>query len=280
MVTFSARDIPRIIAVLIFCGFGMPWRVYAAAPSDGAAMNQPIKQLPLPGEVFEIKGHTAFLILPKQKPGGAPIPWLWYAPTLPGLPAVEEKWMFEQFQHAGMAIAGIDVGESFGSPDGRALFTALYDELVSKHGLSKKACLLGRSRGGLQVYNWAVEHPGSVACIAGIYPVCNLTSYPGIDKACGAYGMTVQQLTAKLAENNPVDRLEPVAKARVPIFHIHGDVDDVVPLPVNSGLVAERYRQWGAPMTLVVPKGQGHSYWNGFFECQELVDFVIAHARN
>ena len=26
-------------------------------------------------------------------------------------------------------------------------------------------------------------------------------------------------------------------------------------------------------------KGQGHNGWSGWFQCQELVDFVIAHAR-
>ena len=32
-------------------------------------------------------------------------------------------------------------------------------------------------------------------------------------------------------------------------------------------------------MTLNVMKGQGHNMWSGWFQCQELVDFVIAHAR-
>jgi hypothetical protein len=36
------------------------------------------------------------------------------------------------------------------------------------------------------LYNWACEHPESVACIAGIYPVCNLRSFPGLDRAGGA----------------------------------------------------------------------------------------------
>ena len=53
-----------------------------------------------------------------------------------------------------------------------------------------KACLLVRSRGGLMLYNWAVEHPSSVACVAGIYPVCNLDTYPGLKNASAAYGMT------------------------------------------------------------------------------------------
>ena len=154
-----------------------------------------------------------------------------------------------------------------------------YEELVQKRGLSKKPCLLARSRGGLMLYNWAVEHPDSVACIAGIYPVCNLNTYPGIDKACGAYGMTRQQLTDVIAQHNPVDRVEPLAKAGVPMLHIHGDVDTVVPLEMNSGELARRYRHFGGEMTLIVMKGQGHNMWPGWFQCQQLVDFVIAHAR-
>ena len=89
--------------------------------------------------------------------------------------------------------------------------------------------------------------------------------------------MTEQQLAEQLAEHNPVDRLAPLAKAKVPIFHIHGDEDKLVPLDANSGAVASRYKELGGPMTLQIAKGQGHNYWRGFFECQELVAFVIAH---
>jgi pimeloyl-ACP methyl ester carboxylesterase len=237
------------------------------------------KPLPLPGQVFRVGGHTAFLILPEGAKASTERPWVWYAPTLPGLPGSEEKWMFERFLAAGIAIAGVDVGESYGSPDGRAAYSAFYDEMVRGRGLSKTPCLLARSRGGLMLYNWAVEHPDSVACIAGIYPVCNLTSYPGVDKACGAYGMTPQQLTDALARHNPVDRVEPLAKARVPVFHIHGDADKVVPLETNSAELARRYRAFGGEITLLVPEGRGHDMWPGWFQSQELVDFVIAHAR-
>jgi pimeloyl-ACP methyl ester carboxylesterase len=128
------------------------------------------------------------------------------------------------------------------------------------------------------LYNWAAEHPASVACIAGIYPVCDLRSYPGLAAACGAYGLTEAQLAAQLAAHNPVDRLAPLAEARVPIFHIHGDGDELVPLDRNSGPVAERYRALGGEMILKVVAGQGHNMWTGWFQCPELVDFVIAHA--
>jgi len=242
-------------------------------------METATKKLPIEGEAFSVEGHTAFLILPEKQVSDAKIPWLWYAPTLPGLPGDAEIWMFERFLKAGIAIAGVDVGESFGNPEGRTIFSALHKELTKKRGLSEKACLLVRSRGGLMLYNWAAEHPASVACIAGIYPVCNLSSWPGLDKACEAYDMTEAELKTNLAKHNPIDRLEGLAKERVPIFHIHGDSDTVVPLEENSGELARRYRQLGGEMTVIVPENQGHNMWQGFFQCQELVDFVITRVR-
>ena len=82
--------------------------------------DEPSKELPLPGEVFRVEGHTAFLILPEGAKVAEGMPWVWYAPTLPRLPGPEERWMFERFLKAGIAVGGIDVGESFGSPEGRA----------------------------------------------------------------------------------------------------------------------------------------------------------------
>ena len=236
------------------------------------------KRLPLKGEVFIIQERTAFLILPKQLQAGKPIPWVWYAPTLRGLPASSEKWMFERFLKAGIAIAGVDVGESYGSPKGRAVYTALHEHLVKKRGLAKEACLLARSRGGLMLYCWAAENPDKGRCITGIYPVCNIASYPGLKRACGAYGLTVKELESQLTKHNPIDRLELLAKAKVPIFHIHGDKDSSVPLEKNSALIKERYDKLGGPMTLEVVKGQGHNMWAGWFQSQNLVDFVIKHA--
>ena len=249
---------------------------FAAGSSAQAAE----KNLPVPGEVFTIKDRTAFLILPEKLRPGEPIPWVWYAPTLPGLPGKYEKWMFEKFLENGIAIAGVDVGESYGSPQGRAIYGALHKELVENRGLAKRACLLARSRGGLMLYSWAAENPNFVACIAGIYPVCNIASYPGLGRACSAYGMTEEQLATKLADHNPIDRLAPLAKAKVPIFHIHGDRDTTVPLEENSGEVEKRFSKLGGKMKLEVVRGQGHNLWSGWFHSQELVDFVIGCARD
>ena len=91
-------------------------------------------------------------------------------------------------------------------------------------------------------------------------------------------GVDAAVLEAELAKHNPIDRLGPLAKAKVPIFHIHGDKDRVVPLDKNSAIIKERYDKLGGPMTLEVVPGQGHNMWSGWFQSQNLVDFLIAHA--
>ena len=250
-----------------------------AVHAVGAAAQAEKDKMRTERENFTVAGCKAFVIPPPAAPGKGPTPWVWYAPTLGRRhPGREEKWMFERFARAGIAIAGIDVGESFGSPKGRAAYQALYEELTGQRGFGAKPVLLARSRGGLMLYNWAVEHPRCVGGVAGIYPVCNLASYPGVKRAAGAYELTDQQLQAKLAEHNPIDRLAPLANAKVPILHIHGDKDGTVPLEANSAELARRYKALGGPVEIEVIKGQGHNLWSGWFQSQKLTDFAIARA--
>ena len=251
--------------------------VIAAPPSEiGSTVST--RKLPLPGESFAVEGRSAFLIPAKIPQSDQSKPWVLYAPTFPNLPGAEEGWMFKQFQDAGIGVAGIDIGESFGSPHGRALFSAFYKEMTERRGYSIKPVLLGRSRGGLMTLAWAAENPEKIAAWVGIYPVSNIASYPGVSKAASAYNMTAEELVTHLTEHNPIDRLAPLAKARVPFFAVHGDSDKTVPLEANSKLLEQRYTSLGGSMQLIVVPGQGHNMWKGFFQNQALVDFVKSHA--
>jgi alpha-beta hydrolase superfamily lysophospholipase len=249
--------------------------------SPASAQTNQIKQLILPGEAFLVEGRPAFILWPAEEKRQKPQPWIMYAPTLGGYPDQHEKWMHEQFLAAGVAVAGIDVGEAYGSPNGQKLISALYEELTKKREFATQPCLLGRSRGGLWVSSWAIANPQKVAGIAGIYPVFDLRSYPGLNKAAGAYEMSAADLEAKLAEHNPIAKIQVLAAAKIPTCLIHGDVDKVVPLKENSAAYAEIYKQAGAAeaVRLIVPEGQGHNFWEGFFRCQELIDFSIARAK-
>ena len=228
---------------------------------------------------LEVVGRPAFLIRPQGEKPSKAAPWVWYAPTISGQPRPAHVWMFRQFLADGIAIAGIDIGESMGNPGGRTAYSAFHRLLTEEHGFAKRATLIPQSRGGLMLYNWAAEHPESVACIAGIYTVCDMSSWPGLSRAAAAYEMSEQQLAMVLPKHNPIDRLAPLARADVPILHIHGDSDTAVPVERNAGELSRRYRELGGRIELIVIPGKGHEEAPEFFQCQQVVDFVIKNAR-
>ncbi len=236
-----------------------------------------VKDLILPGESFLVGDRPAFIFWPDEAKRTHPQPWVMYGPTLPNYPDQHEKWMHQQFLDAGIAVAGIDVGEAYGSPTGQQAYTDLYDRLTKVRGFAPKPCLLGRSRGGLWATSWAIRNPGKVAGIAGIYPVFDLRTYPGLEKAAPAYGLSPDQLAQSLDTHNPIAQADKLAAAKIPVYIIHGDDDRVVPLKENSATLATIYKDAGAAevMTLDVPRGQGHNFWPGFFHCQSLVDFAV-----
>ena len=96
---------------------------------------------------------------------------------------------------------------------------------------------------------------------------------------CGAYHLPEGELAARLELYNPIERLEPLARAGVPLFAIHGAIDKLVPLDANSGALKKRYDGLGGKMQLIVAPGQDHNMWEGFFQCQELVDFILSAAN-
>lgn len=225
----------------------------------------------------EVSGRPAFVMEPAVPAPGRP--WTIYAPTFVGsYPTERHEWIFSRVLRAGIAITGMDLGESFGSPQGRAWLDAWHAHVTGELRFSPQAVLLPQSRGGLMLYTWASEHPEKVAGVTGIYTVCDLRSYPGLDKACAAYGMSAAELEASLALHNPVDRLAPLAARSVPIWHIHGDSDALVPLEPNAGALVRRYRALGGPAELLVVPAFGHIEHEVFFERQEIVDSICRQA--
>ncbi|MCH2202185.1 MAG: prolyl oligopeptidase family serine peptidase [Fuerstiella sp.] len=229
---------------------------------------------------LEVDGCPAFLMRPQGKNLSTPVPWVWYAPTIRGQPRPAHAWMFQKFLSRGIAIAGIDVGESMGNPTGRAAYAAFHKRLTETHGFAKRAALMPQSRGGLMLYNWAAEYPNHVACIAGIYTVCDMSSWPGLKRASPAYEMSEQQLAEVLSKHNPIDRLRPLAESCIPILHIHGDSDTACPVERNAGELERRYRKLGGKIKLIVVPGKGHEEAPEFFQSQQVVDFVIENARS
>lgn len=234
--------------------------------------------LPKNAETFEVSGHKAFLYTAPNPAAGKP--WIWYAPTLRSLSFAERKMYFETFMKSGISIAGFDLGEVRGAPASTAKFTLFYDAMV-KRGFSAKPILLGQSRGGMMTLAWAFRNTDKVKAWVGIYPVCNLASWPlknSKPQTLADFALPETELVARLKEFNPIDNLAGLAAKQVPMFAVHGDNDVVVPYDDNTKLLKERYEAAGGSFRVKVIPGEGHKVGPSFFECPELVEFVRKHA--
>jgi alpha-beta hydrolase superfamily lysophospholipase len=79
-------------------------------------------------------------------------------------------------------------------------------------------------------------------------------------------------------DNNPVDHLQPLADAHVPLLHVYGDADTIVPWDENTGVLAERYRKLGGRITLIAKPGVNH-HPHGLQDPAPIVEFVLQHAK-
>jgi len=179
-------------------------------------------------------------------------------------------------------------GNTFGCPDAMKHWDVFYKQLVERFGLSKKPVLEGLSRGGLYVYNWAAAHPDCVACIYGDNPVCDFKSWPGgKGKGPGSpadwqelqrvYHFPSEQ-EALAYDKNPIDNLKPLAEAKIPLIHLCGDADEVVPYPENTVILKERYEALGGTIQVIVKPGFKH-HPHGLDDPTPIVAFILTHTQ-
>ncbi|MCC6232690.1 MAG: hypothetical protein IT580_08595 [Verrucomicrobiales bacterium] len=229
---------------------------------------------------FEVDGRAAMVVVPHRAAPGKP--WVWHGEFFGHKPAPDLALLGRGFH-----IVSLSVPDMLGSPGAVKHWDALYTELTTKHGLAPKVALVGLSRGGLYCYNWAIANPTRVACLYGDAPVCDFRSWPG-GKGKGPGSARDWQLVrqqygfrddaeAMAYGRNPVDQLAVLAEARVPLLHVYGDADEVVPWDENTGVVAERYRKLGGDITLIAKPGVKH-HPHGLDDSTPIVEFILKHS--
>jgi lysophospholipase L1-like esterase/pimeloyl-ACP methyl ester carboxylesterase len=208
---------------------------------------------------FQVAGHAAKVIRPKL--ANARRAWAWRAEFFGHEPQADLALLENGFH-----LAYIDTFGLNGSPKAMAVWEAFYD-LLTKAGLDKRSAMIGMSRGGLYSYNWAVLHPDRIACIYGDNPVLDIRSWPGgTGKGKGDAGVwkqTLEQygLTAETAakwKGGPLDNLQPLAVAKIPLLHIIGDADQTVPPAENTAILEERWRRLGGEISVIHKPGCDH----------------------
>ena len=229
---------------------------------------------------FEVDGRPVLVVVPDTPAPGQP--WVWHGEFFGHKPAPDIALL-----ERGFHVVYMRVPDMLGCPDAVGHWNAFYRELTTRYRFAPKAALVGLSRGGLYCYNWAAANPDKVACIYGDAPVCDFKSWPGgFGTGRGSpaqwqlvlerYGFD-DEAEALAYNENPIDNLQPLANAGVPLLHVYGDADDVVPWEENTGIIAERYRELGGEITLIGKPGVGH-HPHGLDDSTTIVEFIARHA--
>lgn len=229
---------------------------------------------------FEVDGKPVLVVTPKNTAPGKP--WCWHGEFFGHKPAPDIALLGKGFH-----IVYMSVPNMLGCPEAVKHWNAFYAELTTKYGFSKKPALVGLSRGGLYCYNWAEANPDKVSCIYGDAPVCDFKSWPGGkgkgkgDKTNWGFVLKLwgfkDEAEAMAAKVNPIDHLEPLAENHVPLLHVYGDADQVVPWDENTGIVAERYKKLGGSITLIAKPGVDH-HPHGLDDSTPIIEFIAKHA--
>ena len=229
---------------------------------------------------FELGGRPVLMIIPQNPAEGRP--WVWHGEFFGHRPIPDVALLGRGFH-----VVYTRFNDQFGGPAAVQHWNAVYQAVTDRYGLGPQPALVGTSRGGLYCYNWAAANPDRVSCIFGDAPVCDLKSWPmgrgsgrrsdgDVAKLLAVYGVATEDELLQRA-NNPIDLLQPLAKAGVPILHVSGDADEIVPLPENTGFVQERYRQLGGSMQVIIKPGVGHVH--GLDDSTPIIEFIDEHGR-
>ncbi|MEN9020747.1 MAG: GDSL-type esterase/lipase family protein [Verrucomicrobiales bacterium] len=227
---------------------------------------------------FIVGDQKCILVAPQEAAPGRP--WVWRARFFGHEPQADIALLSK-----GYHLAYCDVGALFGNAEAVAHWDKFYVHVVGKYDLARKVALEGMSRGGLIIYNWAAKNPDKVACLYGDAPVCDLRSWPGgkwkgkgssgdWTQAMAAHGLDEE--SASIYKGSPIDQLAPLAKAGIPLLHVVGEADVVVPVEENSDVIEKRYRELGGSIEVIRKPGVGH-HPHALEDPKSIVDFIHRH---
>lgn len=234
---------------------------------------------------FKFLGRACRLVCPEKPAEGNP--WVWNARFPDWHTDIDSILLSDGFY-----ITNINTDEFNGSPEGVEIWNKYFTYLTDSLKLENRVALEGISRGGLYVYNFAKKYPYRISAIYAEAPVCDFKSWPGgFGKGPGspqdwklilnAYGFR-DDAEAKAYKDNPIDNLDKLAAYKVPVLHMIGLHDSIVPPEENSFILINRYIRLGG-VASAVPCTTGKQDLNGHhfdIETPGLVaNFIKANTR-
>ena len=224
-------------------------------------------------EVPTTKGIIS-VVCPKQAAPGKP--WLWRSMFWGNAGAVKpflagDLQLLEQGYHVVIVPGNVS-----GHPKGNESIDAAYHLLTQTYGFSKTLSMASMSRETLALFRWATENPEKVESIYVDNGVCNVHSWPGGKLVPGShsngvgsakswnllkktYGFSSDE-EALAAKVSPIDLLEPLARAGVPILMRCGTKDTTVPYEENGAILKERFEKLGGDIQIIFEEKDHHPH--------------------
>ncbi len=229
---------------------------------------------------FALDDHAAFVVVPKVAAPGNP--WIWRT-SFPNFHSEVDQ----ELVHNGFHIGYIDVVAMLGSDASLDVMDRFYEVVRLHWNLAARPALEPCSRGGLHAYRYAVRHPGRVACIFGDVPVMDLKSWPlgwpqnkaQVADALKHYGFASIDALREY-KGNPIDTLDAIAQAKIPLRHVICMNDEVVPPQENTLASKRRLQELGHDMDLVMVEHSDdfHGHHFAMPEVFQSARFVMTHA--
>ena len=230
---------------------------------------------------FKLDDRKCIVVMPDTAAEGNP--WIWRTEFFGHEPQADIALL-----RKGYSAVYMDIHDMYGSPTAMTYMNEFYSYLVNESGLNRKTVLEGFSRGGLYAFNWAAENPDKVACIYVDAPVCDFKSWPAgkgngegspndWEKLKKIYGFTSDEEALGYA-HNPVDNLEPIAEAGIPIISVCGGADKLVPMDENINIVKERYTKLGGHIEIIVKPECGH-HPHSLEDPEPIVKFILENSN-
>ena len=220
---------------------------------------------------FPLEGIACRVVIPKKIADGKP--WVWRARFFGHEPQFDIAML-----NRGYHLVYCDVAGLFGNTEAVSRWNKFYNYLRFEHLFSDRVILEGMSRGGLIIYNWAAKNPGKVAAIYADAPVMDFKSWPKINPTILKVYRFKNEREAKAYKSNPVDNLAPLAKAGIPIIHVVGMDDKVVPVSENTQVAERRYKKMGGTFKVIRKKGIGH-HPHSLKDPSPIVEFVTSQGQ-
>ncbi|HET9571014.1 MAG TPA: hypothetical protein VFP20_06365 [Bacteroidales bacterium] len=225
-----------------------------------------------------VDAKIVFPIKPNQNKN-----WIWRTQFWAHEPQVDIALLKEGFH-----VVYVNVVDLYGGPKSMNRLDRFYEFLIQNFKLNNKTVFEGMSRGGLDAYNWASQNADKVYCIYGDAPVCDIKSWPGglgkgkgskndWEKCLKAYGLT--DSTVNEFQDIPINNCIKLAEAKIPLLNVCGDMDVDVPIEENTYKLAEKYRNAGGSIEIIIKKGVGH-HPHCLIDPKPIVDFILKTTGN